>query len=444
MGVAQRSMAFLVIFFMQLRIVISNISLLLIPAVLAFPGLLRAAPEDTVQAYVSASIMHDNNLLRLPEDVDPKTASGQSSAADTIKQGSLGVKVDWRQSRQEVILDASVNASRHERFTSLDNQAINLQSRWNWQLGNKLSGNMGYNRSTSLGNFAELQHLANNQSTQQNEFVAGAWQFNSSLRLNGALTHASYSVANNAVYGNDSMSYTAGASFTPSGGNEIGIRAVRQVQVYPVLQAFSGVPVDNGFAQNQVLATVNWLYSGHIRANGQAGVLSRAHRQLSGRDFSGNTMRGTLTWFASGKGQVDLTAWNEIDAYDNLTTNFTRSKGFSLGPSWNPTGKLSVSARVQHLEREFQGDPVITLFPALGIPVRQDTVNTASLSLNYQPVRSVNISAGIQNERRYSNELSVNEATSDPLVISHFKRLSEGSKLSYIDNTISLGMSFRF
>lgn len=437
-------MEFLVILFMQLRIVISNISLLLIPVVLACPGMLWAAPEDTVQAYVSASVTHDDNLLRLSKDVDPMTASGQPSAADTIKQSTLGVKVDWKQGRQEVILDASISESRYTRFTSLNYQATNLQSRWNWQLGNNLIGNIGYNRSTSLSSFAELQHLAKNLSTQQNEFFDGAWQVNPSLRLNGALTHATYSVASNSVYGNDSMTYTAGAYFTPPGGNEIGIRGVHQVQEYPVLEAFSGVPVNNGFAQNQLLATFNWFYSGHIRVNGQAGVVNRAHNQLSERDFSGKTMRGTLTWFASGKGQVELTAWNEIDAYDNLTTNYTQSKGFSLGPTWRPTGKMSVSARLQHLERDFLGDPVVKLFPGLSIPVRKDTINSASLSLNYQPVRSVNISASIQNERRYSNQLSVNDPTDDPLVISHFRRLSGGSKPSYIDNTINLSMSFGF
>lgn len=389
------------------------------PAVLSSPGPLWAAPEDTVQAYASASITHDDNLLRLSKDVDPITVSGQPSAADTIIQGTLGVKVDWKQGRQEVILDASINESRFSRFTLLNNQATNLQSRWNWQLGNSLSGDIGYNRNTSLGSFAEQHNLAKNLSTQQNEFIDGAWQAQPSLRLNGSLTRSHYNVATNSVYGNEFMSYAAGAYFTPPGGNEIGIRGVRQVQKYPVLQAFSGVQVDNGFTQDQLLATVNWLYSGHIRVNGQAGAVNRAHKQLAERDFSGKTMRGTLTWLASGKGQVDLSAWDEIDAYDNLTTSYTRSKGLSLAPTWSPTGKLSVAARLQHLKRDFLGDPGLLLSPQ---PTRQDTVNSASLSVNYQPVRAVNISTGIQAERRSSTQ----------------------SLVDYADKTINLNMSFGF
>lgn len=437
-------MEFLVILFMRLRIVFSNMAGLLAAAALLGPGQLWAAPEDTVQAYASASITHDDNLLRLSKDVDPMTVSGQPSAADTIKQSTLGVKLDWKQSRQQVILDASVSESRFSRFTSLNNQAKNLLVRWNWQLGNKLSGNAGYNKNTTLGSFAELQKLADNLNTQQSVFINGAWQAIPGLRLNGGVTHITYDVARNSVYGNDSMNYTAGVYLTPPTGNEIGIRGVHQVQRYPVLEAFSGILVDNGFTQNQLLATADWRYSGHIRANGQAGVVSRTHNQLSERDFSGKTMRGTLTWFASGKSQVELSAWDEIDAYENLTTSYTRSKGFSLGPTWKPTAKLSVSAQFQHLQRDFLGDPVVKLFPGLSIPARQDTLDSVGISLNYQPVRSVNILTSIRTERRYSNQVSVNEVTNDPLVISHFQRLSGSSKPSYIDNTINVSMSFWF
>jgi exopolysaccharide biosynthesis operon protein EpsL len=413
---------------MRPRIIISNIVLVLMPAILSAPSPLWAAPEDTVQAYASTSITNDDNLLRLSKDADIQAVTGQPSAADTIKQGTVGVKVDWKQDRQEVILDASLNESRFTRFTLLNYQASNIQSRWNWQLGNSLSGDIGYNRNTTLGSFAELQSLVNNLNTLQNEFIDSAWQVRPDWRLNGAISHATYSVTSYSFYGNESMNYTVGAYFTPSGGNEIGIKDNRQVQKYPVLQPVDspGTLVDNGFTQDQLLATVNWLYSGHIRLNGQAGMVNRSQNQLTERNFSGNTMRGTLTWLASGKSQVDLTAWNEIDPYDDLTTSYTQSKGISLGPTWNPTGKLVVSARLQHLNRYFLGDPLLILYPWLLIPVRHDTVNTANLSVNYQPVRNVNISTSIQIEHRNSNP--------DYLY----------GNYGYADKTVNMNMSFAF
>lgn len=409
-------MEFLVNLFMRLAIAIPKAPLLLMAAILSSPPPLWASPGDTVQAYVSTTITHDNNLLRLRS-----TDSLGQPSADTIKQGTLGVKVDWKQGRQEVLLDAAVSESRFSRFTSLNYRGTNLQSRWNWQLGNSLGGEIGYSRNTSLGSFSEQQGLANNLNTQHNKFAGGEWQVQPGLRLSGTLTHATYSVAGNPVYGNESTSCAVGADFTPSSGNTAGIRGTRQVQSYPALETFSGVPVDNGFTQDQLLATVNWLYSGHVRVNGQTGVVSRTHNQVPERDFSGTTMRGALTWLASGKSQLGLTAWNEINGYDNLTTSFTRSKGVSLEPTWSPSGKLNVSAQLQHSKRDFLGNPLLKLFPGLLAPVRQDTVNSTRLSVSYQPARTISLSASIQDERRRSNQ----------------------PEFDYDDRTIGLRMSLR-
>jgi len=401
-------MEFLVTLLMQTRFVISNISLLLLPAALLSPGLLLAAPEDALQAYASVSVMHDDNLLRL--------SSAQAAVADTIQQDTLGLKVNWKQGRQQVLLDASTNQTSYSNLTSLGYQATNVQARWNWQLGNSLSGDMGYSRNTSQSSFAELHQAVNNLNTRQEKFADGAWQIKPGWRLNGGMTQSVYSVASNSVLGNEATGYTAGATFTPASGNEIGIRSNRLVQRYPVLQVVSNVPVDNGFTQEQLLATINWLYSGHIRVNGQAGVVSRAHNQVSMRDFSGKTMHGTLSWQGSGKTQISLSAWDELDAYDDLVTNSAQSKGASLDAVWSPAGKLSVSVRGQHLKRNF------ILNPNTQAPSRQDTVNSASFSINYQPVRAVNLSASMQTERRSS--------TLD--------------YIDYADNTINLGMSLMF
>jgi hypothetical protein len=215
------------------------------------------------------------------------------------------------------------------------------------------------------------------------------------------------------------MDYEAGVYYTPASGNEVGIRGTHQVGTYPVKQLFFGIPVDNGYTQDMLLATVNWLYSGHIRLNGQAGGVSRTHNQFSSRDFSGKTMRGTLTWLATGKSQVNLAAWDEIDSNDDLTTSFTQSKGLSLGASWSPTSKIGVSAHLKHSTRDFLGDPGLLLFPH---PVRHDVVNSADLSVGYQPIRTANISASIQTERRNSNQALVD----------------------YADNSVNLSMSFEF
>lgn len=400
-----------------------NNSLLLMLAVVSLPGMVWAAPGDTVQPYVSGTIMYDNNLFRISSSVDPVTVTGQPFESDIMRQATAGVKVDWRQSRQEVLLDVSFNRTRFARFTTLDYQATDIHTRWNWQTGDRLNGDVGYNRDTYLGSYTEIQAYANNLSTQQNEFFDAAWQLKPAMRLNGSIIHSVYDVPANSVYGNDSMTYTAAANYTPPSGNEIGIKGSHQVQSYPVLQYYPGGLVDNGFTQNQLLATVNWLYSGHIRINGQAGMEERNHNQYPERDFRGNTMHGTLTWYASGKSQIAFNAWNEIDPYENETTSYTISKGISLVSTWNPTGKLGVSLLLQHLNRTFLGNPELVLYP---LPPREDIVNTANITVNYQPAPSFNISASIQTEQRRSNPYELY------------------AYYGYYDSSASLTMSYQF
>lgn len=420
MGATDRPMELLVTrFAMHSNLAISNMRLLFLLAIVANPGQLWATPDDTVSPYIAESITYDDNLLRLSKEADPLLVSGQTSTAETIKQTIVGIKLDWKQDRQNVIVDASINESQFARFSLLDYSGKNLQARWNWQLGNDLSGALGYTTNTVLGSFAELQRLVGNLSTQQHTFFDGAWQARPSLRLNGAVSRDTNSLTSSPANGNELMNYEVGAYFTPPSGNELGIRAMRQIGIYPVKQLIFGIPVDNGYTQDQFLATVKWQYSGHILANGQAGIVSRTQNQLSSRDFSGRTMHGTLTWLASGKSQIAMSAWDEIDPYDDLTTSYTLSQGLSLSTNWNPTAKLGMAAQLQHLKRDFLGDPGLLLFPQ---PTRHDILNSASLSVNYQPVRAASISASIQTEHRGSNR----------------------ALMDYADNSANLSVSLKF
>jgi len=399
MGDKDRPMEFLVSrLVMHTNLSLSNTCLLFIFAALIRPGLLWAAPEDTLSPYIARSISYDDNFFRLTTNPE----------SEKIKQTIAGVKLNWKQSRQNVVIDASVANTKFDRFSELDYLGKNFLALWNWQLGNDFNGAAGYTYVKTLGSYAETQQVVNNLITQQHTFFDGAWQVHSRLRLNGAISRDTYSQPSSSANGNETMNYEADAYYTPPSGNELGVRAMHQVGIYPVEQLVDGTLVNNNYTQDELLATIYWLYSGHIQANGQAGVVSRKQEQLSARDFSGTTMRGKITWLATGKSNVDVSVWDEVDAYDDLTTSYTLSKGVSLGAIWNPTAKVSVTAKIQHVGRDFLGDPGLVLGPPQ--PVRHDNVNSASLFVAYQPIRAVNISGSIQNEHRTSNQPSYDYA----------------------------------
>ena len=404
---------------MQVHKTLSNMAWVSMLLSMTLSNPLAAAPGDMVQPYIAGSVTYDDNLLRISGDTDPVVATGQSSISDTLKRSTLGLKIDWKQSRQQLIFDAAIHETRFSRFTSLNYQGKDMLARWNWQLGNSLSGAAGYTKKTTLGSFAEKQRLVNNIGTQQQQFFNSAWQVLSNWRVAGGASRNTYRDQSTPTLDNVITSYDAAVIFMPRSGNEFGLRQFHITGKYKVPEIFSGVAVDNGYSQDQLLATMDWLYSGHIRVTGQAGVVSRTHNQVSARDFSGNTMRATVNWFTSGKSRIELGLWNEIDAYDDLTTSFTENKGSSLGASWELSSKFSVSALLKRSKREFLGDPGMVLAPQA---TRVDTVKSSSLSLAYQTSSAINISATVQAEKRSSNRAFID----------------------YQANTYNLSASFRF
>jgi hypothetical protein len=209
-----------------------------------------------------------------------------------------------------------------------------------------------------------------------------------------------YSLASDPINDNTIKNYEVGAYYTPPAGNELGFRAIHQVETVPVEQLYYGVPVDNSYNSDTLLATCIWESGGRIRATGQTGVVRVSHKELSSLDFNASTWRGKITWLASGKSWFDVSIWKEISPNYDETTNYTLNKGISLGAVWNPTAKLSVASRVTYLKADYVGNPEQLLATQL---TRHDNDTTASLSVNYQPIRAVGISASIQTERRSSN-----------------------------------------
>jgi hypothetical protein len=75
-------------------------------------------------------------------------------------------------------------------------------------------------------------------------------------------------------------------------------------------------------------------------------------------------------------------------------------KGVSFGPSWAPTAKLVLMARLVREEREFEGDPRL----ALGLePLRDETVDVLRLGFGWEPQRHWQVGFAFDTGKRTSN-----------------------------------------
>lgn len=199
--------------------------------------------------------------------------------------------------------------------------------------------------------------------------------------------------------------------FQPKTGNLIGL-TLRQTQgKYPnrevAFDPASGLVlgrVNNSYDQTDAEVNGNWRMTGQSRVYGRLGYTSRKHDQLSERDFSGVTARVNYNWAIEGKTAINVVVRREIGGVDDIDAAYVLTDGITLNPVWYPTAKVSLSAKYDWARRRYEGDPFGVLAgSASGLSVRKDTLNTASITATYLPLRSLQLSLTLQRERRTSS-----------------------------------------
>ena len=370
-----------------------------IPLVILLQGISTsaiAAPGDTFNPYVFASMTHDSNLLRIND------AASSTNPADTVRQAGAGMDVDWKVARQQILLAASVNDNRFNRFSTLNYQGRNLRGAWNWQLDDHLNGDLGYTNNLTIGSFDNQQTIVRNLRTQEQSFFDGLWSFHPSWKVGvgASKNKLTFPDITQRILDRDDDVWETSLQYLSSANNKVGIK-LRETNGHYPNQAVDFVNMlDSGYQQREVLATMDWNDGGHNLFGGYAGTVQRKHDHFSRRDFNDINARGTYGWLPTGNIRLDASAWHEVWAYDDLTTSYSRNLGISLEPRWMPYSTITVSGRIQRERRDFLGDPGILVLTT----VRQDTALMRDLAVSYQPAPNYTFRGSVGDQRRDSNQ----------------------------------------
>lgn len=364
-----------------------------------------AATGDRFSPYVFASMTHDSNLLRLDQ------SASTSNTSDFVHQAGVGMNVDWKVSRQQILLTAAINDNRFDRYSMLNYQGRDLKGRWNWQLDDHISGDLGYTDNLMIGSFANQQSLVSNQRIQERSFFDGLWSFhpNWQVGIGASKYKLSYPDLIQRIWNREDDVWETTLQYLSSAAGKVGIKLRETNSHYPNRAVDFIRMLDNGFQQREILATLDWNNSGHSLFQGQAGTVQRKHDHFSRRDYNGFNARGTYSWIPTAKARLNATAWHEITAYDDLNTSYSLNRGISLEPSWMPTSTITVSGKIQREQRYFLGDPGILVLTTK----RKDTSVTRELAVSYQPTPSYSFNVSVGNDKRDSNQpqLSFNSET---------------------------------
>lgn len=361
-------------------------------AALFCAGTASAEISDTIHPFVALGYTYDDNLLRTPDDFP-----SNDQRSDRATQAQAGVTVDRPIGRQRLTGRAKVSRVTFDHYDQLDYNGKDFAADLAWQLGNRLSGNLGGTYIQSLTPFSDFHSSERNLRTQRTQNVSAAWRFHPSWQVRGSFVRNKwdYELAAQRLNNRKEDLSEAGVDYLAASGSKVGLVARQLKGTYENPRRVGNFVLNDDYKQEELKANVNWLFSGITQITVLAGYAKRTHNTFVSRDTSGANGRVSVRWSPSGKLSFTADAWREFAAVESTVVTNSLNKGASIGAMWNISAKLQATANVRRDKRDFEEMPGVVLAGEA-----RDRVEGATLGLTWAPTRTIQLSANAFRDKR--------------------------------------------
>jgi hypothetical protein len=346
-----------------------------------FPAYGSEATGGPTDLWLQAGAMYDDNLLRLES----------GALDDTVMRFGAGFRTAQRiYGRQTLIVDARADYYMFDRFDDLDHLGYSAAGDWRWEIGNKLSGSIVLGRERRLADLGETQSAVRSIVTGTRLTASAAYLVTPSLRLRGAAGTGRSERSTRDDAETRAASASAGLEYVSGLGNTVGVEVRGADGDAPVDEEITGIAlVNNDFEEREVALVATYALGPRLRADGRLGRTTREYSELPSRD-----------WLPGNKTSLALAFFKEPRSIIDIAASHVLVEGVSFGPSWAPTAKLVLSARLLREEREFAGDPRF----AIGLePLRDETIDALRLGIGWEPQRHWQVGVALDTGKRSSN-----------------------------------------
>ena len=361
--------------------------------------------DDKLELFAAQTLTRDDNVFRISSGLDPAAALGSSSKGDTYSTTSLGFNLDFPVSRQRFQGGVTWNKTRYDRFTVLNGDGHQGQGIWVWQVGNDISGQLGYTETFGLASLANIQSGVQSSTpnflTTQRAFFNAAYTLTPRWRLRGEAGRLRQlnEVPERRVNDSSTNSVDLTASYVTPVSNQIGLGVRVEDSRLPNRQFVAGDLFDNSYRQQNVAAVTDWTLTGSSHLSARVGSVRRTYTQLPQRDFEGGTFNAAYDWRPTGKLTLIAAAQKGISTTEQVNIGFVLVKGVALRPALRLTDKVNIAGAFEYSNREYRSDPAL----ALGVvPNRTDRVRSAAVTASYRPIRTVTLQMALLHETRSS------------------------------------------
>ncbi|MES2664070.1 MAG: XrtB/PEP-CTERM-associated polysaccharide biosynthesis outer membrane protein EpsL [Pseudomonadota bacterium] len=358
------------------------------------------AATDSFDVILNQTFMSDDNLYRLPDDISPAGSDGETvSRSDRIQSTSLGLHFDQIYSLQGLRAELDFIRNAYQKSQQLDFTAKNALAAWDWQLGNRFSGEVSAFQTESLRGFADRASTIQSINTMRRFEADGDWWFHPRWSVGGMVgtvsSRNSDEESNLAEYDQDILeTWISYRTFTP---NVLSLVFGNIDQEYPNRVADPLLP--SRFQQNYVRLRGDMQVTGQSFLSGFIGQTQRDYPDLEEKDFSGITGRITYRWIPREKLIISFSAARDLEAREDIFDNYAVAQTLSFTPQWIISDKTSAQLNVVRRKRENQGG----LFGPLA-PDRDDLTTNVNASFKWKPVEKMDVDLSLMNLDRSADQ----------------------------------------
>ena len=378
----------------------------------------RADPHDVLSLEAGVQRSFDDNLFRIPDSVDPYTlGAGGHERSDTITTGQFGFMLDQGIGLQKLHFEALETYYDYQNYRFLDGTTTNYLASWQLAVTRALTGKLSTSRLQSPANFAYYQvynrrDIITQDSTDLILDLAptGTWHLTTDMAKRKYIDSAN----DKQIASYDYNFIETGLLYGFSSGGSIGVLNDNTTGTFLEQALNPADQLDTGFKQNEEKLALIWPFTTDSLLNAQVGYVERQYDHFSIRNYSGTTANVSFSYGALDNqavtGQLPsgytvlplnygfLVAFTRTyNPYVNEVESYYVDDKKTVQALWMPTPKINVKLRVDANKNDFAGP-----LPNVITAARNDTDNTYTFELDWNPSRTIALALTLAREKRNS------------------------------------------
>jgi exopolysaccharide biosynthesis operon protein EpsL len=365
------------------------------------PSLTEPAPvltqpnevREGLSLHAALGYEHDSNVFRTP-----------TATSDNAWLAGAGLKFDKNYGLQHVRADLDYTRYEYQHNSDLSYNTFNYSLGWDWSITPRFHGVLTADQRQFRDTETDPttgQNLVGRR-TEEAEVLEGNYDIGARWRAIGGASHTRVKSTTPITWDGapEVSSWDVGAGYTTPKGTTVTARYISGTGSYHD-QNFQSIPSD--FDETQGELAVHWPISGKTSFDGRIAHLKREHKDSPQLDFAGPVGNATLNWDVTGKTRILGGYIRELGSAGTVTAGVpaggqvTGNRWF-VSPIWRVTAKTTLNARYDYVRREWGG-----VAPGNVNFGWHETVETASIGVDWEVVRRVTLSAYYRNERESSN-----------------------------------------